>query len=299
MIFGTARELFTLAACLYGYSVLINNWSSFDSCYAPTQYFFLSAISVIFVDKFCFVLLKRSFTPVKVKRIIGFFVSFIINPAFLIITFKGIEWQIQNSRQAGNCSVVSEKSWLVWLTIGILAITDFVILFYLFSHVILWKRYRNMRRRHTNANEFQILEEYINGGLYQAFLAHELQDEANSAAAEERVITLTPQEVHHIPRRMYNALLDKERQGFEDTCPVCFEEYKDGEELCILPQCNHAFHSRCINNWFSISALCPMCRCNVKENLAKSFALGHITPIAMESAKAEILDADGRQVETN
>jgi len=298
MIFGTTRELLTLAGCLYGSYQLINNWDSFSSCHAPTQYFFLGAIAVVFLEKLCSILLKRHFVPIKMKRALGFFDSFVISPAFLIVTFKGIEWQINNSRQAENCSIVSDQSWLVWLTIGFLAITDFVIMFYFVGHLLLWKRYRAMRRRHTNANEFQILEEYINGGLYQAFLAAELNDETTDQ--EERTITLTPQEVHHIPRRIYNTLLDKERKGFQQDCPVCFEDYKDGEELCVLPECNHAFHSRCINNWFSISALCPMCRSNVKDNMTRTFALNQVTPSGeMESAKIEVRDVDGRQVESN
>jgi len=298
MIFGTPRELITIAACLYGYSLLINNWESFSTCYQPTQYFFLGAITVILLEKLCCILLKRQFVPIKMKRALGFFDSFVISPAFLVVTFKGIEWQVNNAMQTENCSIVSDKSWLVWLTIGILAITDFMIMFYFIGHLLLWKRYRAMRRRHTNANEFQILEEYINGGLYQAFLHAELHDEAT--AQEEKTITLTPQEVHHIPRRIYNALLDKERQGFQQECPVCFEDYKDGEELCVLPECNHAFHSRCINNWFSISALCPMCRSNVKDNMAKAFAHNHVTPSGdMEAAKIEALHIDGRQVESN
>ncbi|ANB14673.1 hypothetical protein AWJ20_2278 [Sugiyamaella lignohabitans] len=46
----------------------------------------------------------------------------------------------------------------------------------------------------------------------------------------------------------------------EPDCPICFESFKDGDILRILP-CKHRFHALCVDPWLlNSSALCPLCR---------------------------------------
>ncbi|KAJ1264726.1 hypothetical protein BS78_08G023000 [Paspalum vaginatum] len=45
-------------------------------------------------------------------------------------------------------------------------------------------------------------------------------------------------------------------------CTVCFEEFKDGEEVSVVP-CSggHEFHTECIAKWLGqYSNVCPLCR---------------------------------------
>lgn len=45
----------------------------------------------------------------------------------------------------------------------------------------------------------------------------------------------------------------------EDTkCSICLNWYEDGDELRILP-CAHHFHLLCADEWFKITATCPLC----------------------------------------
>lgn len=45
----------------------------------------------------------------------------------------------------------------------------------------------------------------------------------------------------------------------EDTkCSICLGWYDNGEELRILP-CSHHFHQGCADEWFKITATCPLC----------------------------------------
>ena len=46
-----------------------------------------------------------------------------------------------------------------------------------------------------------------------------------------------------------------------NICAICFEA-NPNEEL----QCNHYFHSECINRWRQMSDSCPMCRDNARIN---------------------------------
>lgn len=45
----------------------------------------------------------------------------------------------------------------------------------------------------------------------------------------------------------------------EDTkCSICLGWYEEGDELRILP-CSHHFHLGCADEWFKITATCPLC----------------------------------------
>lgn len=41
-------------------------------------------------------------------------------------------------------------------------------------------------------------------------------------------------------------------------CSICLERYVDKVKLKVLP-CSHHFHSTCIDGWFSVEELCPLC----------------------------------------
>lgn len=63
-----------------------------------------------------------------------------------------------------------------------------------------------------------------------------------------------------IPTCKYNA-----DEGIVDgtECSVCLGEFEEGEELRILPKCNHPFHMPCIDTWLSTCSTCPLCRVNI------------------------------------
>jgi len=42
-------------------------------------------------------------------------------------------------------------------------------------------------------------------------------------------------------------------------CSVCQEDYKNGENLLVMP-CEHTFHKDCVKKWLSMHNSCPVCR---------------------------------------
>ncbi|KAL9247236.1 hypothetical protein vseg_020689 [Gypsophila vaccaria] len=46
-------------------------------------------------------------------------------------------------------------------------------------------------------------------------------------------------------------------------CSVCLSEVSKGENVRLLPKCNHGFHVECIDMWFKSHSTCPLCRNSV------------------------------------
>ena len=48
-------------------------------------------------------------------------------------------------------------------------------------------------------------------------------------------------------------------------CPVCLEEFVEGESFVELPTCLHAFHPACIETWLTRNhTSCPVCRLRIE-----------------------------------
>ena len=92
---------------------------------------------------------------------------------------------------------------------------------------------------------------------------------ARGVDALERFFSLDPQQqaaaLAHIPRRRVSAAEARGGVGGlqVSTCPVCLSDLRRGEEVRLLPGCQHVFHSRCADGWLSRQGVCPCCRASV------------------------------------
>ncbi|XP_019153133.1 PREDICTED: E3 ubiquitin-protein ligase RING1-like [Ipomoea nil] len=50
-------------------------------------------------------------------------------------------------------------------------------------------------------------------------------------------------------------------------CSVCLNEFRDGENLRLLPKCSHAFHVACIDTWLRAHTNCPLCRAAIVSDV--------------------------------
>ncbi|KAL1561914.1 putative RING-H2 finger protein ATL21A [Salvia divinorum] len=44
------------------------------------------------------------------------------------------------------------------------------------------------------------------------------------------------------------------------TCPICLVEYCAKDILRCIPECQHCFHSECVDEWLRLNSSCPLCR---------------------------------------
>ncbi|KAG6643566.1 RING-H2 finger protein ATL74-like [Carya illinoinensis] len=49
-------------------------------------------------------------------------------------------------------------------------------------------------------------------------------------------------------------------------CAICLGEFEDGENVRVLPKCNHGFHVSCIDTWLLSHSSCPNCRHSLWEH---------------------------------
>jgi hypothetical protein len=52
--------------------------------------------------------------------------------------------------------------------------------------------------------------------------------------------------------------------GEEKSCSICFDEFSKDDEIGLL-NCEHFFHSKCIEEWGKYKTECPLCRNNIPE----------------------------------
>lgn len=73
---------------------------------------------------------------------------------------------------------------------------------------------------------------------------------------------LTAAELEQLPLRVVHAGDDLLRSDSNDGsyfCSVCLEAYVEGDTVRTIP-CFHTFHQRCIDDWLSRRAICPICK---------------------------------------
>ena len=78
----------------------------------------------------------------------------------------------------------------------------------------------------------------------------------DQAAARLAATGLNKQSLRRLPEAVYGLGADIPATD----CPICLEEFADGEKVRVLPMCRHVFHVECIDKWLASHSSCPTCR---------------------------------------
>ncbi|KMZ58660.1 E3 ubiquitin-protein ligase, ATL family, partial [Zostera marina] len=60
-------------------------------------------------------------------------------------------------------------------------------------------------------------------------------------------------------------------------CSICVMDFEDRKFLRLLPKCEHAFHSLCIEDWLKIYMTCPVFRNLIEDTDADLIPYMNIT----------------------
>ncbi|KAH7836673.1 hypothetical protein Vadar_004197 [Vaccinium darrowii] len=52
----------------------------------------------------------------------------------------------------------------------------------------------------------------------------------------------------------------------ESECSICLGLFEDEEIIKVLPKCQHAYHSECVDKWLSARSSCPLCRASLLDS---------------------------------
>ena len=72
-------------------------------------------------------------------------------------------------------------------------------------------------------------------------------------------------------------------------CPICLDLIDDN--IVKLVNCNHHFHTKCINTWLKINQTCPLCRTNTISNFEgkQYFGKNHFLKCSLNIESGDIL----------
>ena len=59
-------------------------------------------------------------------------------------------------------------------------------------------------------------------------------------------------------------------QVINNTCPITLEDFAEGDRICRIKHCGHAFKYRELSRWFNMNVHCPVCRYDIRDYVAQT-----------------------------
>lgn len=83
---------------------------------------------------------------------------------------------------------------------------------------------------------------------------------------QEQTRQLPRSTVNALPSFVFSSVTSVRCHGGETLCSICLEDYREGENLKVLP-CKHEFHSSCVDSWLiRWGTFCPVCRHDIRRS---------------------------------
>ncbi|XP_014492535.1 probable E3 ubiquitin-protein ligase HIP1 [Vigna radiata var. radiata] len=102
----------------------------------------------------------------------------------------------------------------------------------------------------------------IDNMSYEELLEYfEQIDNVSRGLLEETITRVVKFKTCLLPNNL-DGITSEEQES--DLCVICQDEYKNKEEIGILP-CQHKYHTNCIRKWLHEKNVCPVCRSEVLD----------------------------------
>lgn len=113
----------------------------------------------------------------------------------------------------------------------------------------------------------------------------------------DHIASSSSRSLQSIPTFMYT------KECNEGVCAICLGEFKENDELRVLPECAHHFHVPCIDRWLGSHPNCPLCRAHIVPSFAEQTAavssrdsFDHIDNLFQEHVEAVSSQNDAHRV---
>ncbi|KQK11363.1 hypothetical protein BRADI_2g59685v3 [Brachypodium distachyon] len=147
--------------------------------------------------------------------------------------------------------------------------------------VVRWGLVRQVPRLKERYGKFaaELWDAFVPPGLVHGILAAgadagvDALRSGSSSSSRRRVVCDVVMRVHVTnvyceAKALLLSCADDAGRGAGERCPICMEELGDGTSL---PGCSHAFHKRCILEWFHTAPNCPCCRRDMIQYLPHKY----------------------------
>lgn len=112
-------------------------------------------------------------------------------------------------------------------------------------------------------------------------------------------LEINPAEPEALKQRPLSIPLVIEDDDDKSTCPICFEDFQDGQVLRILP-CKHRFHALCVDPWLlNSSSHCPLCRVDLSISQEETVPEHPPGSPTTGNSNRQIVIPEGYQVDTS
>lgn len=106
-------------------------------------------------------------------------------------------------------------------------------------------------------------------GLMMSMLGGQLQGQqgmsfVNPNAEQQEPAGLNKETIDSMSTVKYSQTRNKNLDEEARTCPICLEEFQEGEDLRFL-WCMHRFHQKCVDSWLEKHTNCPICKKDFSE----------------------------------
>ena len=72
----------------------------------------------------------------------------------------------------------------------------------------------------------------------------------------------TPQQIETATRRARYCDIAR---PLNTSCPISMEEFNDNDNVTVIRNCGHIFHTEHLMNWFRTNCRCPVCRHDIRD----------------------------------
>jgi len=252
-----------LVSLLYSSIDLQFEWDSFSTCHQPIHVWLLASYACVIVFRLTHLLGVHTASDGsgdflldlrqknRLPRMLAKLTWAVGLPFFVLSTILGTRWLYGVAVHTPQCVPTDMHLWfaIFWLALCYI---------WIFSHVALgvvaWLLERRLRRTEGDLRELEDDDTRSRWGEVSR-----LQDYRSLTGAAST--GLTPSEINAMPGVSSCTVEDAMCE-----CPICLNDFREGECTRRLDVCGHVFHKSCIDLWLLRRADCPLCKRSVSPD---------------------------------